>query len=56
MCPICEDWTGKNVELSLCERCRLQSEVMYEEVSINVGTDKEPVFKLLKEIIERKLS
>jgi len=55
MCPICEDWAGKNVEFNLCERCKLQSELLYEQVSINVGTDEKPIFVSLKEIIERKL-
>lgn len=56
MCPICEDWAGKNVELSLCERCKLQSELLYEQASINVGTDEKPIFVSLKEIIERRLN
>jgi len=55
LCPICEDWAGKNIEFKLCDRCKLQSELMYEQVSINVGTDKEPVFIPLKKIMERKL-
>ena len=55
MCPICEDWAGKNIELKLCEKCKFESELMYEQISINVGTDKKPVFISLKKIMERKL-
>jgi len=55
LCPICKDIAGKNVNYKLCEKCKFESELMYEQVSINVGTDKEPVFILLKKIMERKL-
>jgi len=55
MCPICEDWSGKNVKFKLCEKCKFESEIMYNAVMINVGEEDNPVFKSLKEIMERKL-
>lgn len=35
MCPICEDWAGKNITFKLCERCRLQSELMCDQIYID---------------------
>lgn len=55
MCPLCQDWAGKNINLKLCERCRLQSVLMYDMITINVGTEEDPIFIPLKEIIERKI-
>jgi len=55
MCPLCQDWAGKNVEFKICIKCKFESELMYEQVSINVGTDEKPIFISLKEIMERRL-
>lgn len=55
MCPLCQDWAGKNIEFEICTKCQFESELMYGQIMINVGTDEEPVYKSLKEIMERKI-
>jgi len=47
MCPICENWAGKNIEFKLCDRCRLEAELKYDQIYID-GIS-------LRHIMERKL-
>ena len=54
-CIIHEILKAEDKEWYMCKRCLKEGRQIYDTLMINIGTDEKPIYKRLKEVVEREI-